>query len=120
MNYTPHTTIISNLSFLKTTTEILKKIKRGLWITNAWYMRFHNTLTGEFSIIPRDAIFYIENGEIKNAVKNIRINSNLEEMMKKTISVAKEKEKIHSWEVEGSVITPAVLVEKIKVTKPTK
>jgi PmbA protein len=100
------------------TEKMIKEIKRGIWVTNAWYMRFHNTLTGEFSIIPRDAAFYIENGKIKYSVKNIRINSTLEEIMKNTAMVGKDQEKIHSWEVEGSVITPSVLLKNIKITKP--
>ncbi len=100
--------------------QMIESIDKGIYVTNAWYMRFQNYFTGEFSILPRDAIFYIENGEIKHSVKNVRINSTLEEIMQNTEMVGKNIEKIHSWEVSGSVITPSVLVKDISITKPIK
>ncbi|MCS7109497.1 MAG: TldD/PmbA family protein [Candidatus Micrarchaeota archaeon] len=98
--------------------EIIENIDHGIYVTNAWYMRFQNYLTGEFSILPRDAAFLIEKGEIVAPLKNIRINSTLQEMMEHTSIVGKNVEKIHSWEVHGSVITPPVLVRDIRITKP--
>ncbi len=98
---------------------LIGSVDRGIYITNAWYMRFHNYLTGEFSIIPRDAIFLIKNGRIERPIKNIRLNASLQELMEKTELVGNNIEKIHSWEVEGSVITPSIVVKDFKVTKPT-
>ena len=57
-------------------------MKKGIYITNVWYTRFNNHATGDFSTIPRDGAFYVENGEIKHALKDVRISDNLLRMMK--------------------------------------
>ncbi|MAG78118.1 TldE-like protein, partial [archaeon] len=57
--------------------KIFSEIKRGIWITNVWYTRFQNYATGDFSTIPRDGIFLIENGEIVKPLKEIRITDNV-------------------------------------------
>lgn len=99
--------------------KLISNVDNGIYVTNAWYMRFHNYLTGEFSIIPRDAIFLIKNGRIDKPVKNVRLNASLQELMEKTEKIGNNTEKIHSWEVGGSVITPSILARDIKITKPT-
>ncbi|MEM4589938.1 MAG: TldD/PmbA family protein [Candidatus Micrarchaeia archaeon] len=98
--------------------KLIENVDKGIYVTNAWYMRFQNYFTGEFSILPRDATFYIENGEIKHPIKNVRINSTLENIMQNTEMIGKNIEKIHSWEVHGSIITPSVLVKEIDITRP--
>jgi len=45
-------------------------VKKGIYVTNLWYTRFQNYATGDFSTIPRDGMFLIENGEITKPVKN--------------------------------------------------
>ena len=37
-------------------------IKKGIYVTNIWYTRFQNYVTGDFSTIPRDGMFLIEDG----------------------------------------------------------
>lgn len=98
--------------------DIIKNVDYGIYVTNAWYMRFQNYYTGEFSILPRDATFLIKNGRIEKPIKNVRINSSLQEIMENTQIIGSNTEKIHSWEVDGSVITPSVLVKDINITKP--
>ncbi len=98
--------------------DLIKQIDNGLLITNTWYTRFQNYHTGDFSTIPRDAIFYIKNGEIKHAVKNIRVTENIIELMKKVKALGNDTKQIMSWEIENPVITPSALIEKVNITKP--
>ncbi|MBC7112880.1 MAG: TldD/PmbA family protein, partial [Candidatus Methanomethyliales bacterium] len=56
--------------------EALEDIKNGLYIVSNWYTRFQNYSTGDFSTIPRDGIFLIENGVIKGSLKGVRISDN--------------------------------------------
>ncbi len=97
---------------------LLKKIKKGLYITNVWYTRFQNYSTGEFSTIPRDAIFYIENGKIKHAVKGIRITESMLNILNNISGIGKESQTILGWEVETPCECPPVLVRKVNITKP--
>jgi PmbA protein len=92
-------------------------IKKGLYVTNIWYTRFQNHLTGDFSTIPRDGIFLIENGEVTKSIKNIRISDNFINLMKNISIVGKENKQLKSWEAETPVVTPEVLIKNVNVTK---
>ncbi len=93
-------------------------IERGLYVTNVWYTRFQNYAKGDFSTIPRDGIFLIENGEITRPVKNIRISDNMLDIMKNISLFGKKPVQIKSWEVDIPCVLPEVLVKNVKVTKP--
>lgn len=99
--------------------EIIKSVKKGIYVTNQWYTRFQNYSQGDFSTIPRDGIFLIENGEIKNPIKGIRINDNLLRMLSNVSEVGNEPKQIVSWEVSSvPVTTPPVLVKDVNITSP--
>ena len=93
-------------------------IKKGLYITNVWYTRFNNYTTGDFSTIPRDGIFLVENGEITKSLKNIRISDNMLNIIKNVDLLSKDNLQIKSWEADIPVLTPKILVKDMNVTKP--
>ena len=93
-------------------------IKRGIYITNVWYTRFQNHFTGDFSTIPRDGIFLIENGEITKPIKNIRVSDNFLNLMKNISLVSNTSKHLKSWEAETPVTTPEVLIKNINISKP--
>ncbi|MBI2143554.1 TldD/PmbA family protein [Candidatus Woesearchaeota archaeon] len=97
--------------------EMIKEVKRGLIITNVWYTRFQNYEAGDFSTIPRDGIFLIENGKVVGPVKELRISDNLLHILKGVAAVGKDSEAVFGWEVETPTITPPILVRDVKVTK---
>jgi len=94
-------------------------IKKGLYITNIWYTRFQNYSTGDFSTIPRDGIFEIENGEIKAPIKNIRVTENMLNILKNLSLMSKDSKQVKSWDASVPTITPKILVKNVKITKPT-
>ena len=104
----------------KTFDELVSEINNGLMVTNTWYTRFQNYMTGEFSTIPRDAILKIENGEITGSVKNIRISDNMLRVLKSIDGLGRESQQIHWWECESPVFSPYVLVRDVNVTTSTK
>jgi PmbA protein len=95
-------------------------VKDGYYVTNVWYTRFQNYQTGDFSTIPRDAIFRIKDGQIVGSVKDIRISENMVELMGKVKAVGNDVKQIHWWEVNTPVFTPHVLVEGVNITKSTQ
>lgn len=97
--------------------SLAAKIKKGFYISNLWYTRFSNYERGDFSTIPRDAIFYIENGKIKYPVKHIRISDNMIRILNNVIAVGKDPQNIIGWEVEIPVRTPHVLVKDVNISK---
>ncbi len=73
-----------NLVFAGGTTsleEMIAATERGVLVTRLWYIRevdpFAKILTG----MSRDGIFYVEGGQVKQAVRNLRFNQSLKEML---------------------------------------
>lgn len=96
------------------------KVKRGLYISNLWYTRFANYEKGDFSTLPRDAIFYIENGKIKYPVKQIRVSDNMLRILNNIAAIGKDSQNIIGWEVEVPVSAPHVLIKDVNITRPVK
>ena len=112
----PTNLIVNKGNFSKQ--ELFEQVKNGLYITNVWYTRFQNYNTGDFSTIPRDGIFVIKNGKIGQPIKGIRISENILTLLKNVTAVGKMPERVVGWEVEKPVVTPAVLVKDVNVTRP--
>ncbi|MBN1157460.1 TldD/PmbA family protein [Candidatus Woesearchaeota archaeon] len=111
----PTTIAISEGKFDKE--GLIGRIKKGIYVTNIWYTRFNNYTTGDFSTIPRDGIFLIENGKIKKPIKNIRISDNLLRMMQNISGTGNDSRIIQNWETEVPVLCPHVFVTGVNITK---
>jgi PmbA protein len=99
--------------------EIFKDVKRGLYLTNTWYTRFQNYATGDFSTIPRDGMFLIENGEIKQSWKDVRISDNALRMLNNIAGISKERQHVHWWgEADPPSLSPYILMKDVQITRP--
>ena len=54
--------------------ELIKGVKRGVLVTRMWYIREVDPQTVLYTGLTRDGTFYVEDGEIKYAIKNFRFN----------------------------------------------
>ncbi|MEO8227430.1 MAG: metallopeptidase TldD-related protein, partial [Gemmatimonadota bacterium] len=54
--------------------DLIKGTSRGLLVTRTWYIRSVDAQTLLFTGLTRDGTFFIEDGQIKYAVKNMRFN----------------------------------------------
>lgn len=98
--------------------ELFEEVKKGLYLTNTWYTRFQNYAKGDFSTIPRDGIFLIQNGEIKQSLKDIRISDNSLAMLNNIKAISKERQHVHWWgEAEPPSLSPYVLIKNVHITK---
>ena len=98
--------------------EMMEEIKEGIYITNVWYTRFQNYVTGDFSTIPRDGTFLLKDGEIECPIKEIRISDNMQKILLNIASLSHKKEQIYWWEVDVPVFAPHALIKGVKITKP--
>ncbi len=96
--------------------ELIKEAKNGIYISNIWYTRFQNYSTGDFSTIPRDAIFAIENGELTKPINGIRISENLLNVLKNILLLSSNQRQIYGWEVETPIFSCDALIENVKIT----
>jgi predicted Zn-dependent protease len=54
--------------------DLVRDTSRGILVTRSWYIRFVDPQTVLCTGLTRDGTFYIEDGKIKHAVKNLRWN----------------------------------------------
>ncbi|HDS59274.1 MAG TPA: TldD/PmbA family protein [Thermoplasmatales archaeon] len=97
--------------------ELIGSVKRGLLVTNMWYTRFQNYVTGDFSTIARDGTFFIENGSVQHPVEGVRISDNLLRIMQNVALLSAAVTQIAWWEVDIPVFTPAAMVKNVSVTR---
>ncbi len=99
--------------------ELLGEIDRGLFIVNLWYTRFQDYRNGDFSTIPRDGIFYVEDGEIKESWKGIRVSENMVHLLSNIEEMSKERMWVKWWDEVIPSYLPYVLVEDVRITRST-
>lgn len=58
----------------KSTEDLIAETDRGILVTRTWYIRMVDPQSLLLTGLTRDGTFYIEDGEIKHAVKNFRFN----------------------------------------------
>jgi len=97
--------------------ELIRQTKNGLYVTNMWYFEFQNEKTGEFSAMPRDAVFKIENGEITGAVTGLRLCDTIPNILNNVDGITEKREQISSWDTEVPVKCGHILVRGMTMTK---
>ena len=101
----------------KSAEQLFSKVDHGLYITNIWYTRYQNYVTGDFSTIPRDAILAIEGGQVQGPLRDLRITENMRSLYQRVAALSKETRQIHSWECETPTTHPYALVERVNVSR---
>lgn len=95
--------------------DMIKDTKQGILIGRLWYTYAVNPIKGDFSCTARSGVRIIENGEIKNPGKSVRIIHNLPTMLKNISEIGNNQQNVIQWASLPS-ITPSIKAEKIKVT----
>lgn len=100
--------------------KLLSELKNGLYVTNIWYTRFQNYKTGDFSTIPRDAVFLVKNGEIKGLASGMRISDNMIRMLKNIKSLGNKNtvQRILGWEADTPSEVPSAVIKNVNITRP--
>ncbi len=94
--------------------------KPTIYVTSNWYTRFTNQLEGEFSSIPRDGMFLIEDGEIKKPVRKLRLTDKLLRISKNISAVGNDRKQINWWEVNTPTFIPTIKVADCNITAATQ
>lgn len=94
--------------------EMIKETKHGLLVGRLWYTYAVNPIRGDFSCTARSGIRIIENGEIINSGKSVRIIHNLPTMLKNISAIGNNQRNVIQWASLPS-ITPSIKAENILV-----
>jgi len=125
VNPDANTTVLVHKKRVKNLDALIERVDKGIVITNLWYTRYANFLTGDFSTMPRDLAIYIEKGEPKFAIRQksvssmlgIRVSDNLIRMMKNIECVADDTRQSASWETDFNYyFMPSMLVRDAQVS----
>ena len=94
--------------------EMIKNTKHGLLIGRLWYTYAVNPIKGDFSCTARSGIRIIENGQIINSGRSVRIIHNLPSLLKNISEIGNNQKSVIQWASLPS-ITPTIKVENITV-----
>ena len=61
--------------------EMIRTTERGILVTRFWYIRLVDAQTVLYTGLTRDGVFLVENGRIKQAIKNFRFNESPVKML---------------------------------------
>jgi len=99
--------------------EMMDVTRPTIYVTCNWYTRFQNYQTGEFSTIPRDAMFLVEKGEMK-PIKNMRISDNTMRMFANIDALGNDRTQVFWWEVQTPTILSTMRIRDCKMTAATQ
>lgn len=97
--------------------EMVREMKRGIILTSNWYTRFKNYRTGEFSTVPRDGAYLVENGKVVKALKGMRAGDDLQRLFSSVQLLSKQREWIQWWEVDTPTLCPWMLTDGVTITR---
>ena len=95
--------------------EMIKDTKHGLLVGRLWYTYAVNPIQGDFSCTARSGVQIIENGEIKNPGKSVRIVHNLPILLQNISAIGDNQKNVLQWASLPS-IAPSIKAEGIKAT----
>lgn len=98
--------------------EMIRTTERGVLVTRLWYIRevdpYEKILTG----MTRDGTFYVEGGTIKHALRNLRFNQSLKEMLSQVERLGPAVRA--AGEESFEMVVPAMRVANFHFTEVTK
>lgn len=99
--------------------ELFDVDKPTIYVTCNWYSRTQNAQTGDFSTIPRDAMFLLEKGKMK-PIKNMRISDNSLRMFANIDALGNDRTQVYWWEVPTPTVISTMRVRDCKMTVATQ
>jgi PmbA protein len=98
--------------------EIIGSTERGLLVTRLWYIRevdpYRKIMTG----MTRDGTFWVEDGEVKHGVKNLRFNQSLIAMLNEVEMMSQPQRA--AGEESFEMVVPAMKVREFNFSSLTK
>lgn len=95
--------------------DLIKGTEKGILVSRLWYIRLVDAQTLLLTGLTRDGTFYIENGEIKFPVKNLRFNESPVIMLNNVEALGKPERSI-SVESYRSYLVPPMKIRDFTFT----
>lgn len=93
--------------------DLLKTMDRGILVTRFWYTNTVDERQAILTGMTRDGTFFVEGGKLKHAVKNLRFNQSLLEVLENVVAIGAPRRMM------GTVVPPLV-VKDFRFASATK
>ena len=77
----PVNSILESTGATHSLDEMISTTDRALLVTRLWYIRMVSPRTQLLTGLTRDGVWWVENGKIKNPVRNFRFNQSVMKML---------------------------------------
>jgi predicted Zn-dependent protease len=98
--------------------DMVKSTAKGLLVTRFWYIRevdpYQKILTG----MTRDGTFWIEDGQVRHGVKNLRFNQSVVEMLRQVEMLGQPQRT--AGEESFEMVVPAMKIREFNFSSLTK
>jgi predicted Zn-dependent protease len=94
----------------ESTADLIKGVRRGILVTRTWYIRTVDPQTLLYTGLTRDGTFFVEDGEIKYPVKNLRFNESPIIMLNNIEKLGKP-ERVTTFGTNSAMMPPMVIRE---------
>jgi len=108
-------TTVKMLGGTTTTEQMIANTERGLLVTRLWYLREVDPRTALYTGLTRDGVFLIENGKVKNAVRNFRFNESPIFMLN-NIEALGPTQRLAGTENGGDIVMPVIKARDFNFT----
>lgn len=108
-------TTVKMLGGNTSTDEMIASTPRGLLVTRLWYLREVDPRTALYTGLTRDGVFLIENGKVKQAVRNFRFNESPLFMLN-NIEAIGAAERLAGTEAGGDIVMPTIKARDFNLT----
>ncbi len=95
--------------------DLLSEINKGVYCLEV-FAGFTMSPSGDFSL-PILHGYYVERGQIVGPIRGLSIKGNVFDLLKKIVRIGEEPEITVPSNSSGSLVTPPMLIEKIRVAK---
>jgi predicted Zn-dependent protease len=117
----PVNTIIEATGPTQTQDEMIKNTKRGLLVSRFWYIRSIDPRTQALTGLTRDGVWYVEDGRVKHAVKNLRFNQSVIRMLAPgNVEAVGPSERVGSSEGQTAALLPALKLKAFTFTSQSE
>ena len=96
--------------------EMIRSVRRGIYVTRFHYTNVVEPRKAVITGMTRDGTFWIEEGEIKNPIKNLRFTESILKALSRVKAISRERKLCSSGSVYGrrfitGTVAPAIQVD---------
>jgi predicted Zn-dependent protease len=96
--------------------QMVRSVKKGVYVTRFHYTNVVEPMKGVITGMTRDGTFWIEDGEVRNPLKNLRFTESILKALSRVRAISRERKICTSGPTYGrrfitGTVAPAVQIE---------